>query len=819
MKKLMLAVFAFAVLMLNVLATESVIVCKTLTDGFKTVLDEHNGEYKWYGSYPIQTEGEFSSSYTSARSGFDYFVVVNQVGKERLLRADPLPTVITGLSTDELVLIDSKASEVFRVHLETIGSVVTYQNDIAGPSGFVEAKWHTGTVTIDGQMVYVNVRYKATTRYPAIQLTWGTRATFGQVGNETERFDCPPPVAKQKMKVWVTKQTYVTVSGAKQTDLAQYVVDISGVNGPVRLTGLPGLLERQYGKGTDLTNIGLYRNGINITTGSNVLKPGELGDFYQITVDGDGTVLKLSDADCKDGKVILSLQTDVRSGIMGQYSWKLKTHRAPYEVKAVMVDTGEAVDVEIVPSVGSTLIVETSGALTIGEDPGPNPQSAEVAPGAVNVTVFAGKVWASVESQQFQTLGLKFTGSSVDAIKDRRYRVWIGSKQIAEGYFLGKTGSKSIISSVVVSVSQSQSFKVTVDVSEEAHDGDTISVAYNDLAPEDTTSFGLTGGMVIRAVSNGVPVAGHTFTVRKSNPGTGGGGGGPVEQIGTVSVTHSVYDPGSSQTRQVGTKKYRCSGVKATIGSLENGLFDHITFTQNGTATPADLENVVVVVNGVEHVTTILGAQNTIGARYTAQFTNNVLVVTGNSVDAYIECDLKSSSAGKTVRMDIVESTDIRFVGQTSGKEMLVQALTVQSGAGSTSSYFTGGVPWFSGSTLTVEPAVVRPPTPPPTPQLVVETIPTPEVEKITYYAGENLWCMVSFKTSVVSKVNRVEWTIPGTHMYFDDTLNVFWNSDRTGVAFKLLTLPEEFREKTLTELRGFMEGVQVTIGLYNLHY
>lgn len=171
----------------------------------------------------------------------------------------------------------------------------------------------------------------------------------------------------------------------------------------------------------------------------------------------------------------------------------------------------------------------------------------------------------------------------------------------------------------------------------------------------------------------------------------------PTSTGGTVSAYLSVFDPNGPATRKVGTARYRFSGIKVVVSSTEQGRLHSVVFTQNGTASAEDLSSVEVVIDGVSYSTKVSGK------RYTATFGQGILIDKGFSKDVFIQGDLNQSAAGKTVKMDIANSEDVYLVGEIYGFGLSVYAL----GGGNAalgSQYFTGGMPWFSGSVLTVEP-------------------------------------------------------------------------------------------------------------------
>ncbi len=155
--------------------------------------------------------------------------------------------------------------------------------------------------------------------------------------------------------------------------------------------------------------------------------------------------------------------------------------------------------------------------------------------------------------------------------------------------------------------------------------------------------------------------------------------------LGSVSTSTSSFDPGTAQTKNIGDTNVRFSGVRFTAGSAEDLKLSSIRWRQVGTASSADLSNIVTVVAGTSYPTTV----DSTGKYYTVVFPNGgILITKGNSIDVHIQGDLTGSgAAGRTVDFDIDKSTDLYFVGQLYGY-----------GVSPSGSY----TPWFNGVITTV---------------------------------------------------------------------------------------------------------------------
>ncbi len=188
------------------------------------------------------------------------------------------------------------------------------------------------------------------------------------------------------------------------------------------------------------------------------------------------------------------------------------------------------------------------------------------------------------------------------------------------------------------------------------------------------------------SVSGSLPITGAQHTINASLT------------LGTAAMTSSSFDPGSSQTKEIGTTGYKFSGVRLTAGSAEQVRLWSVRWNQSGSASSNDLANVKIVVDGTEYDTTV----SSDGKYYSALFSGGLLIDKGMAKDIYIKGDIVGSgSAGRTVKFDIYKATDIYVSGVTYGYG--ITATQSQNGSASDStSEFTSGTPFFDGSKVTV---------------------------------------------------------------------------------------------------------------------
>lgn len=185
------------------------------------------------------------------------------------------------------------------------------------------------------------------------------------------------------------------------------------------------------------------------------------------------------------------------------------------------------------------------------------------------------------------------------------------------------------------------------------------------IAGNAQTSNGGYGGQI--AYLSVVAVAANTPVV-SSFPITGAGHTvNETLSIGTIStVARGSLDPGSSQTKEVGTKNYTFSSLKLTVGSQEDVYIKYIRWYQSGSASKDDLENIKVHENGGVFDATI----SVDGKYYTTVFNDNdgkgLKVAKGFSRELSIKGDIISGSA-RTIDFDIQKRTDIAINGVTYG--------------------------------------------------------------------------------------------------------------------------------------------------------
>jgi hypothetical protein len=164
--------------------------------------------------------------------------------------------------------------------------------------------------------------------------------------------------------------------------------------------------------------------------------------------------------------------------------------------------------------------------------------------------------------------------------------------------------------------------------------------------------------------------------------------------IGSAEVSVGPSDQDSAQTEEVGAKNEIFAAVRITNNSSnEDVRVRSIRFQQTGSAGASDIDNLRVIVDGVEYPTVADGDF------HTATLGSGIVVAEGFNKEVELRGDIVGGS-GRTVNFDIDSSTDLYITGETYG--FGVGATQTENGTVGTGSEMTSGTPFFSGSTFTV---------------------------------------------------------------------------------------------------------------------
>ncbi len=189
-------------------------------------------------------------------------------------------------------------------------------------------------------------------------------------------------------------------------------------------------------------------------------------------------------------------------------------------------------------------------------------------------------------------------------------------------------------------------------------------------------------------VTGSLPITGASNTINASLT------------IGSVTMQRGSTDPGTSQTKEVGTTAYTFASVKVTAGSAEKVYLQGIRWNQTGSAGASDV-TAQTYVDGVAYPTTI----STDGKYYTSTFSDNagkgILIDKGFSKDIAIKGDIKGGS-GRTVDFDIAKRVDVRLVGELYGYGITPPQTGASVPTADTAAFSSSEDPWYDSAQVTV---------------------------------------------------------------------------------------------------------------------
>ncbi|MBI2640432.1 MAG: peptidoglycan-binding protein [Candidatus Sungbacteria bacterium] len=184
-------------------------------------------------------------------------------------------------------------------------------------------------------------------------------------------------------------------------------------------------------------------------------------------------------------------------------------------------------------------------------------------------------------------------------------------------------------------------------------------------------------------VNGALPIEGNGMTINSTLT------------VGSITMSIGSLDPGSANTKNVGTKGYYLASVKASVGSAEDLTFERIRFNQAGSAGKADLTNVVVRAADKDYPATVSAD----GKYYEAKFPDGLKVKKGGFVEFSMKADLVDGSS-RTVDMNLLRKSDVVAKGDTFGYYILPGGGS--SGTASAGAFSSNLEPFFNAYVATI---------------------------------------------------------------------------------------------------------------------
>ncbi len=199
-------------------------------------------------------------------------------------------------------------------------------------------------------------------------------------------------------------------------------------------------------------------------------------------------------------------------------------------------------------------------------------------------------------------------------------------------------------------------------------------------------SLSIVGVNTSATVTGSLPISGAQHTINSTL------------STGSVTMSRGSDDPGSSQTKEIGTTGYIFSSVKITAGSAEKVYLKSIRWNQTGSAGSGDLANLKTYVDGTAYDMTA----SSDGKYYTAVFPGNGLLIDkGFTKDASVKGDITGGS-GRTVDFDVAKRTDIGLKGETYGYGIIPPQTGSSVPTADTAAFSSSEDPWYDAAQVTV---------------------------------------------------------------------------------------------------------------------
>ncbi|GEM_PF-214867 len=243
-----------------------------------------------------------------------------------------------------------------------------------------------------------------------------------------------------------------------------------------------------------------------------------------------------------------------------------------------------------------------------------------------------------------KSLTIERTGQAQDAVFNGVIGLDADGLRMGDAKTFGSDHRLKLTQSFVVKAGKTTTITVAgdSDSDQDAYNGQLASLA---LVAVDA------GTASVNAV---YPLTGATHTVNSTLA------------VGSITVERGALDPGSSLTKEIGTKSYTFAALKLTAGSNEDVSLKSVQWNQSSSAAKTDLENIKIYLDGVAYDTTVTDD----GKYYTAKFGTGVTIAKGLNKEIYVKGDITSGS-NRGVDFDLYRYADIRVGGLTYGYDIL----------------------------------------------------------------------------------------------------------------------------------------------------
>lgn len=291
------------------------------------------------------------------------------------------------------------------------------------------------------------------------------------------------------------------VAGVQGFMFANYQFNATGSGEDVRVSSLPVTFTHSASP-ESLTSCQIYRDGTPVTTGGNILNPSSGRTSGSTSIFTFDTPIVIP----RNITTTLSLRCNVSASTPAGTTFSFGLGSST--VTGTGVQSGQSVTFTTTTSVGQTMTVAGSGALSVTKDfSSPGYQMA-----AANSTVTAGVLnfRAGNEAVNLRRIGLQLTPTSSSAssspINLTSVTLWDGNTQVGSTFFSGtnRTATTTLTQEVLVPANTDKDITIRITpapigTNQPGTEGALIKIDYNGDDPTATQGIGASSGTTINS--------------------------------------------------------------------------------------------------------------------------------------------------------------------------------------------------------------------------------------------------------------------------------------------------------------------------------
>lgn len=218
---------------------------------------------------------------------------------------------------------------------------------------------------------------------------------------------------------------------------------------------------------------------------------------------------------------------------------------------------------------------------------------------------------------------------------------------------------------------------------------------FGDIASDLTSFEGQTPSLTLVSIDANAPVQGElpiTSPLQTVNPSI---------NIGTINLTSDSFDPAMNRTLYINDKNVIFSAVKVNLSGEEPINLNYVIWTQSGSASKVDISNIRTILVYKDKTYVFPTNASDDGKKYTADMGDGIVIGKGDNADLYVEGDIGTTGADRTVDFDIYGTYDVAGVGKTYGQNIVSYGGDTD-GVASEGQFSTTMYPFYNGFAHTI---------------------------------------------------------------------------------------------------------------------